>query len=153
MRNSPRLGYLTALSVDHSNNWVIVGSDLGFYTIWDLRFHIPVRSFSQPAGAGASALACAPRHTVFGAARDGTVALWDIEAATARTVLRLGKTPARSFASASASASSSPVSSYHPSPLPNIAAYQSLKLVPSEGRTNANTICVVFYTSRCAWND
>ena len=48
LRNSPRLGFSTSISVDNSSNWIMVGSDLGVYTIWDIRFQIPVRSFRHP---------------------------------------------------------------------------------------------------------
>jgi phosphoinositide-3-kinase regulatory subunit 4 len=120
MRNSPRLGFLTSISVDNSNNWVIVGSDLGIYTIWDLRFQIPVRSFSHPSDSPCVSLAPAPRYSVFGSNQDSTVTLWDVESGVARNILRITKPR--------------PKGELQPlQPIQNLAGFQHLKLVSSEG--------------------
>ncbi len=122
MRNSPRMGLLTSVAVDNTHNWVIVGSDLGVYTIWDLRFQIPVRSFSHPGESGVVALAAAPRHAAFSSTADNTVTLWDVESNIARHVLRIVKARDGSEASSSSNA-----------PLPNVPGYLRPRAVASEG--------------------
>jgi phosphoinositide-3-kinase regulatory subunit 4 len=91
MRNSPNCGLLTSVSVDPAHNWVVVGSDLGVYTIWDLRFQIPVRSFSHPTGSAVVRMANThhPRNCIFSSNANNTVTLWDIEANMGKHVLRI----------------------------------------------------------------
>lgn len=120
MRNSPRLGFLTSISVDNSNNWVMVGTDLGIYTIWDLRFQIPVRSFAHPSDSGAVSLSAAPRHAVFASNLNSTVTHWDVEAGIAKCVLRMSKPRLKQ-------------DQLPPPPIVNISAFQNLRIVPSEG--------------------
>ena len=36
--------------MDPARNWTIVGTDQGYYTLWDLRFQLPVRTWRHPGG-------------------------------------------------------------------------------------------------------
>lgn len=95
LKNSPQLGLLTCITVDSSNNWIVTGSDLGVYTIWDLRFQVPVKSFRHPLNASVLSLQAAQsaklKNCVFSSNADNTVTLWDIEGNSCKHLFRMSR--------------------------------------------------------------
>ena len=41
-------GAITAFVIDHRRTWLLSGSSRGILTLWDLRFHIMLRSWIHP---------------------------------------------------------------------------------------------------------
>ena len=133
MRNAPSLGLLTSVEVDRHSNWVIVGTDLGVYTIWDMRFQIPVRSFSHPTQAGVMRMRTVSSYQknancVFSANSNNTVTLWDVEANRGRLVCRINgirKTSPAANSNSSSSAATGGPNIFSPPPLKNARGYRS----------------------------
>lgn len=48
LHNPIHLGLLTAFVIEQKKNWLVSGTSSGYYTCWDLRFHLPVKSWGYP---------------------------------------------------------------------------------------------------------
>jgi WD40 repeat protein len=46
--NPYSLGLLTAFVVDPWKNWLVTGTSTGYYTCWDMRFYIPLKTWGLP---------------------------------------------------------------------------------------------------------
>jgi len=99
MHNKPDLGSLKTFLIDPLRNWLITVTSRGFYTCWDLRFLIPIKTWRHSIATKHSIYRVAPSppskqqnsrsSPLFFAATGGNeVQLWDIESAVTRQVLR-----------------------------------------------------------------
>ncbi|KAJ3222135.1 Serine/threonine-protein kinase [Clydaea vesicula] len=46
--SNPQFGALTSLLVDPKRNWLLTGSACGVFQLWDLRFHLLLRTWAHP---------------------------------------------------------------------------------------------------------
>ena len=49
----PFLGLTLSMAVDPLENWVAIGTSLGYHVVWDMRFQLPIRHW-QHTGHGKS---------------------------------------------------------------------------------------------------
>ena len=47
-------GLVTAMTVDPHQNWLALGTSLGYHLIWDMRFQLPIRQWQHTGHGGAS---------------------------------------------------------------------------------------------------
>ncbi|KAJ3628705.1 hypothetical protein Zmor_003943, partial [Zophobas morio] len=73
-------GALNCLAVATNNCWMLSGSSKGFATLWDLRFGLPVSSWTQPCGGPINHMAqfYNPTLPVAAVATDSIVYVWDL---------------------------------------------------------------------------
>merc|ERR1712196_418709 len=45
---SPEVGLLGTMLIDPAQNWLLVGTSLGFMQLWDLRYQVLVKSYRHP---------------------------------------------------------------------------------------------------------
>ena len=48
LENPPKFGLIESYVTDPKRNWLLCGTDQGFYNLWDLRFQLLVRSWKDP---------------------------------------------------------------------------------------------------------
>eukprot|EP00898_Chlorokybus_atmophyticus_P003180 jgi/Chlat1/3863/Chrsp26S04158 len=95
----PQEGLILQAAQDPAFNWIVTGSSRGMFTLWDLRFQIPVNSWRHPAGCAPDAMAAAQSALqshgsassplVYAAAGQNEVALWNAADGSCQQVLRL----------------------------------------------------------------
>ncbi|KAJ7571090.1 hypothetical protein O6H91_01G148400 [Diphasiastrum complanatum] len=99
LKKSPDEGFISAIAVDPSCNWLISGTSKGIMTLWDLRFQIQVHSWQHPLKClietmtpllpVSSALpSSAARPFVYVAAGWNEVSLWNAEDGSCHQILR-----------------------------------------------------------------
>ncbi|KAG0225557.1 Serine/threonine-protein kinase [Actinomortierella wolfii] len=86
MQNELSYGVITAMLIDPHKSWLLVGTNRGVLTLWDLRFKIALRSWVHPSKSRISRLVIHPeQHSlqrggkVIIAAGRNEVSVWDIE--------------------------------------------------------------------------
>jgi hypothetical protein len=101
MRNGPELGVLKTFVIDAGRNWLVTATSRGFYTLWDLRFSIPVKTWrhADVTKRNIHRLAPSPATTksqyvlsspfFFAANGDNQVDMWDIENTVSRQVFKI----------------------------------------------------------------
>ncbi|KAG9284442.1 hypothetical protein G9A89_023699 [Geosiphon pyriformis] len=77
-------GVVTAMVMDQSHKWLLIGTSRGIFTLWDLRFRIQLRSWVHPTKSRISRLLLHPqagrnRTWIIIAAGKNEVSVWDIE--------------------------------------------------------------------------
>ncbi|KAI9279542.1 hypothetical protein BY458DRAFT_584681 [Sporodiniella umbellata] len=82
-QNPKSHGIITAMTVDKMNTWLLVGTMSGILTLYDLRFHIPLKSWLHPSKSRISVLLLnedqrAENKQVFIASGKNEVSVWDI---------------------------------------------------------------------------
>ncbi len=50
LRNPPSQGLVEAFSIGERASWMMVGTSRGIYTVWDMRYQLPVKSWVDPKG-------------------------------------------------------------------------------------------------------
>ena len=84
-------GTLTSFVVDKHRQWLVSGTTHGTLSLWDLRFHIHLRSFSLPTQSRIDRLVMHPSKG-YGkwvmASSAGEVSVWDIDKVVCREVFR-----------------------------------------------------------------
>eukprot|EP01114_Cavostelium_apophysatum_P012831 TRINITY_DN2969_c0_g1_i1.p1 TRINITY_DN2969_c0_g1~~TRINITY_DN2969_c0_g1_i1.p1 ORF type:complete len:516 (-),score=120.65 TRINITY_DN2969_c0_g1_i1:12-1559(-) len=92
--NPSNLGLLETFVVEPGRNWLVTGTSSGYFTVWDMRFHIPVKSWRLPSknrihrlshynsGKNNSWIFCTS-----GNANDLTV--WDVETSSCKQYFRV----------------------------------------------------------------
>ncbi|ORX99188.1 ARM repeat-containing protein [Basidiobolus meristosporus CBS 931.73] len=84
LRNPTNFGVITSFVIDHHRAWILVGTNRGILTLWDLRFHISLKSWIHPSKTSINRLviymgpSSRGRHVLV-AAGNNEVSLWDIE--------------------------------------------------------------------------
>ena len=48
------VGLVTAMTVDPHQNWLALGTSLGYHLIWDMRFQLPIRHWQHTGHGGTS---------------------------------------------------------------------------------------------------
>lgn len=48
LSNPPKCGLLSAFVLEPNHNWIVTGTCSGYFTCWDLRFQIPVKTWRHP---------------------------------------------------------------------------------------------------------
>jgi len=92
--NPPNLGLLGTFVVEPFKNWILTGTSSGYYTCWDIRFHIPVKSWRHPSKARIHSLVHY-NSAKFGSwvfstsGNSNEVAVWDVESASCRQIFRV----------------------------------------------------------------
>ena len=84
-------GTLTTFCVDRKQNWLILGTSHGILDMWDLRFHIRVRSWGTKSGARIDRLAIHPgkgRGRWILVSCGGELTVWDVEKLVCREIHR-----------------------------------------------------------------
>jgi WD40 repeat protein len=103
----PHHGLLNAFVVDPNESWLVAGSARGVYTLWDLRFQLPIKSWLHPGQQPVHSLGhfpavAAPMHGgshpqwdpdswVLAAAGDHSASIWDVK--TSSVVARFNAAP------------------------------------------------------------
>ncbi|KAG0092152.1 Serine/threonine-protein kinase [Podila epicladia] len=79
-------GVITAMVIDHQRTWLLVGTNRGVLTLWDLRFRIAIRSWVHPSKSRISRLVIHPEPhppsksgKVIIASGRNEVSVWDLE--------------------------------------------------------------------------
>ena len=94
LENPAKFGLLECYMVDPQRNWIICGTDQGFYNLWDLRFQLLVRSWKDPRGTKINKLAYATHfgeEKIFSCVSEeehASVTCWDIQNLECSQVLR-----------------------------------------------------------------
>ncbi|KAF9336731.1 Serine/threonine-protein kinase [Podila minutissima] len=86
LQNNIAYGVITAMVIDHQRTWLLVGTNRGVLTLWDLRFRIAIRSWVHPSKSRISRLAIHPEPhppsksgKVIIASGRNEVSVWDLE--------------------------------------------------------------------------
>ena len=106
LQSFPSHGLIQSCTVDTGESWMTVGTARGVYTLWDLRFRIPIKSWLQP-GEGRIHTVCKfpevaspmhggsphwdPKSWLVSTAGNNTAMIWD--ARTSQVVTRFNATP------------------------------------------------------------
>lgn len=106
LNNPPFFGLLETFVVEPNRNWIVTGTSSGYFTVWDLRFLIPVKFWRHPTKSRIHKLA--HYHVVknsswffctSGVSND--VSVWDVQTATCKQYFRVlqsdASTPLPSF--------------------------------------------------------
>lgn len=83
LQNDASYGPVTSLVVDGSRYWLLVGTGRGVYTPWDIRFQLPLTTWTDPGRYRVHRLAAHPQHDkasswVLAAAGPNEVTAWDV---------------------------------------------------------------------------
>ena len=102
MRNAPELGVLKTFVIDAGRNWLVTATSRGFYTCWDLRFSIPVKTWRHSDHSKRNIHRLAPSPATnklalfalsspffFAANGDNQIDTWDIESTAAKQVFKI----------------------------------------------------------------
>ncbi|KAF9438121.1 Serine/threonine-protein kinase [Entomortierella beljakovae] len=94
-----RIGVITSMVIDPLKAWLLVGTNRGVLTLWDLRFKIALRSWVHPSKSRISRLVIHPEQhapnnggKVIIASGKNEVSVWDIEKLECREVFGVRKT-------------------------------------------------------------
>ena len=103
LTNNGRFGLTLSMAVDPLENWVVIGTSLGYHVVWDMRFQLPIRHW-QHTGHGKSHVhhvyqlkphPTQPSSIISAVSGNNEVSIWDMETATRRQMLWAG--PAQPF--------------------------------------------------------
>ncbi|KAG0304462.1 Serine/threonine-protein kinase [Dissophora globulifera] len=93
LKNNISHGVITAMVIDPLKTWLLVGTNRGVLTLWDLRFMIAIRSWVHPSKSRISRLVIHPEQhppsrggKVIIASGKNEVSVWDIEHVECREV-------------------------------------------------------------------
>ncbi|KAG0364248.1 Serine/threonine-protein kinase [Gamsiella multidivaricata] len=93
LKNNISHGVITAMVIDHMKAWLLVGTNRGVLTLWDLRFMIAIRTWVHPSKSRISRLVVHPEPhpssrggKVIIASGRNEVSVWDIEHVECREV-------------------------------------------------------------------
>ncbi|KXS16088.1 hypothetical protein M427DRAFT_145085 [Gonapodya prolifera JEL478] len=91
MKCPAHYGIPTSLAMDPTSSWILSGSSRGIFTLWDIRFALPLRSWSHPTQSRIHRLASWSPIRMKGRGvlasvegRTNEVSLWDVEKAECR---------------------------------------------------------------------
>jgi phosphoinositide-3-kinase regulatory subunit 4 len=97
LSNPIQYGIITALLIDPNHNWMLVGTNKGILTLWDLRFLISLRSWQHPTKSTIHKLQYhGPRTAWVSSGNENEVSLWDlhklecVKVVTTRSTLHYG---------------------------------------------------------------
>ncbi|KAG0348375.1 Serine/threonine-protein kinase [Podila humilis] len=93
LQNNIAYGVITAMVIDHQRTWLLLGTNRGVLTLWDLRFRIAIRSWVHPSKSRISRLAIHPEShppsrsgKVIIASGRNEVSVWDLEHVECREI-------------------------------------------------------------------
>ncbi|KAL9110181.1 MAG: hypothetical protein Q9227_005241, partial [Pyrenula ochraceoflavens] len=85
-------GIPTSFCIDRRRNWLLIGTSHGILDLWDLRFHVRVKSWGLSGGTPIHRLHTHPRISrqvfVAGGLANGEVTVWDVDRTLCRDVFR-----------------------------------------------------------------
>ena len=71
------IGLVTAMTVDPHQNWLALGTSLGYHLIWDMRFQLPIRHWQHTGHGGTSEYCVGVCNVVFHALRIYAMIEWN----------------------------------------------------------------------------
>jgi len=93
MQNPPRLGLLRSFVVDRDRNWLLTVTSRGYFTCWDLRFNIPIKSWKHPHKDMVYRMmhynSVKRGSWIYSASGNNEVDVWDIESGTCKQLFRV----------------------------------------------------------------
>ena len=89
-------GLPTTFCLDPRQHWLCLGTASGVHVCWDLRFQLPITSFTHPSSAGIRRITTHPTQTsciVSVSTGNNEIGIWDIETGTRQRALWASNTP------------------------------------------------------------
>jgi WD40 repeat protein len=101
LTNNPKFGLVLSMAVDPYENWVALGTSLGYHVIWDMRFQLPIRHWQHTghqkhhvhAVHHLSPHPTDPPSLISAVSGNNEVSVWDMETATRRQMLWASPAP------------------------------------------------------------
>ncbi|XP_019859703.1 PREDICTED: phosphoinositide 3-kinase regulatory subunit 4-like [Amphimedon queenslandica] len=95
LENDPRHGLMLSMALDPFQNWIALGTSLGYHIVWDMRFQLPICNWKheghgRPYVHRIQQLSSHPNQlqTVLSAASgNNEISVWDMETSTRRQML------------------------------------------------------------------
>jgi phosphoinositide-3-kinase regulatory subunit 4 len=93
LNNPMRVGLLSSLVVEPERKWLVTGTNSGYFTCWDMRFHIPVKTWGHPSKTRIHKMLNHPQKdaswifATSGVTSD--VSVWDVESGTCKQMFRI----------------------------------------------------------------
>jgi len=93
MENPLNLGLIQAFVIDPQKNWLIVGTSRGFFTCWDIRFNIPIKTWRHPSKRKINKLihynSARSSSCIYSSSTPNEVDVWDVETGQCRQLFRV----------------------------------------------------------------
>jgi len=95
LHNPPNLGLISCFAIEPGRNWFVTGTTSGFFTCWDLRFRIPVRTWRHPSKSRLKKIvhyqAIKNSSWIFATAmgNPNEITVWDVETGTCKQLFRI----------------------------------------------------------------
>jgi len=96
LANQTKHGVVQCMTLDPNSNWLLVGTNRGCYTCWDLRFNLPLRTWFHPTETSYGIQRLANYNSgsgtepwVWATSGSNCVYLWDLETGLCRKVIRV----------------------------------------------------------------
>lgn len=97
-------GSITTFCVDSHQSLLTLGTSLGHYKAWDLRFQIPINSFDPPFSEKIKKVMCHPTEPswiISSVQGNNKIVMWNLETKSMEQILWSGKSPPLSQSSVS----------------------------------------------------
>eukprot|EP01118_Nematostelium_gracile_P001600 TRINITY_DN11662_c0_g1_i1.p2 TRINITY_DN11662_c0_g1~~TRINITY_DN11662_c0_g1_i1.p2 ORF type:complete len:387 (-),score=48.99 TRINITY_DN11662_c0_g1_i1:8-1168(-) len=95
LKNFPHLGLLSTFTVEPGRNWLVTGTTSGYFTLWDMRFNIPVKTWRHPTKSRISKLGnyrfMRNSPWIFSSVvgNPNEISVWDVESTNCRQLFRV----------------------------------------------------------------
>ncbi|OZJ02400.1 hypothetical protein BZG36_04862, partial [Bifiguratus adelaidae] len=102
MKNKSSFGVITAMVADRRHTWLLIGTSRGILTLFDLRFHLPLRTWVHPSKSRISRLVLHPspvgrgRWVLISTGRN-EVSVWDVERLECSEIYAVRSNDSRAF--------------------------------------------------------
>lgn len=82
LENDLKHGVITTMCVDPNENWLALGTSSGYHICWDLRFQLPISTFSHQTNARVRRLVCHPTEPswlISAVQGHNEISMWNME--------------------------------------------------------------------------